>query len=79
MKLHIANATFVRMIQHYTKAKRMECVFTRCDSNIYVMKPFMTITAWFENDESPSFLTRVVKKHNGLRPEHHPSASFHFI
>jgi len=79
MKLHIADATFVRLLQHCTKAKRIECVFTRCDNNIYAMKPFIAIIAWFENDESPSFLTRVVEEHNGLKPKHHPNASFHFI
>jgi hypothetical protein len=79
MKLHIVNATFVRMLQHYNKAIKMECVFARCDINIYAMKPFIIITTWFENDESPSFLSRVVKVHNGLRLEHHPNVFFHFI
>ncbi len=58
----------------------MTCMFARSNINIHEMKPIVTKSTWFYNDESPPIIIhKFFKMHNGFWLEGHALPYFHFV
>ncbi len=58
----------------------MKCMFARSNNNIHAMKPIVTKSTWFYNDESPPIIIhKFFKMHNGFWLEGHAFPYFYFV